>query len=324
MPLFLQDIAVKGRGVMKTHRLIGALSAVVLVLATGPVRAGEDLIIPLKFIPTTKPGSFAPSLREGVSNRPIAIAIEDVRSVKTKDLVGDGTGTGDDTFRIRFAGHLPSYLKTTVQDRFNAWGVQSEEKSNLVLTLRVTRFHVHETHAFYGSIFTAEVQLPWSLADRSGRIFASGTAMGTGKTKGRWRNPINCEEVLADALQEAAAAVVGDGKLQEAWLAAKPEPAREPVASAHTAPAAPLARVGMAIPASRVNSKTAPAALPKTPAQLLVDVTRLRRQQLGTSVLVDYVSQQTLATAFSANDLVAWKKAGVPEPVMRAALQRTP
>ena len=56
-------------------------------------------------------------------------------------------------------------------------------------------------------------------------------ARGTGKTKGRWRNPINREEVLAD-------------------------------------------------------------------------VKVLRRQQLGTSLLVDYVSKQTLASAFSANDLV--------------------
>ena len=47
--------------------------------------------------------------------------------------------------------------------------------------------------------------LTWTLADRAGTVFASGTAMGTGKTKGRWRNPVNCEEVLADALQQAAA-----------------------------------------------------------------------------------------------------------------------
>jgi hypothetical protein len=80
----------------------------------------------------------------------------------------------------------------------------------------------------------------------------------------------------------------------------------------------------MAVPASRVNSKVSPATHPKTPSQLLADVTTLRRQQLGTSVLIDYVSKQTLASGFSANDLVAWKKAGVPEPVMQAALQRAP
>ena len=309
---------------MHTFRLAGAVSVVLLAFAAGPVLAGEDLVIPLKFIPTKKVGSDAATLREGISNKPIAIAIEDSRQVKTKDLIGEGTGTGDDTFRIRYAGHLPSYLKTTVQDRFGTWGVQTNDSSDLVMMIRVTRFHVRETHAFYGSVFTAEVQLPWSLADRAGHVFASGTAMGTGKTKGRWRNPINCEEVLADALQEAASTALGDAKLQEAWLAAVPQPAPAPVASAPATPARPPAHVAMAVPPSRVNSKVAPATLPKTPAQLLADVTKLRRQQLGTGLLVDYVSKQTLASAFSANDLVQWKKAGVPEPVMAAALQRAP
>jgi hypothetical protein len=309
---------------MRTFRLAGAVSVVLLAFVAGPVRAGEDLVIPLKFIPTKRIGSDATTLREGISNKPIALAIEDARQVKTKDLIGEGTGSGDDTFRIRFAGHLPSYLKTTVQDRFGTWGVQTDETSSLVLVIKVTRFHVSERHAFYGSIFTAEVQLPWTLADRAGHVFASGTAMGTGKTKGRWRNPINCEEVLADALQQAAAVVAGDAKLQEAWLAAVPQSAPAHVASGPPAHAAPSARVGMAVPASRVTSKVAPAAQPKTPAQLLADVTKLRRQQLGTGLLVDFVSKQTLASAFSANDLVAWKKAGVPEPVMAAALQRAP
>ena len=309
---------------MSISRLVGAVSVVLLAFAAGPARAGEDLVIPLKFIPTKQVGSDAATLREGISNKPIAIAIEDARQVKTKDLVGEGTGSGDETFRIRFAGHLPSYLKTTVQDRFSTWGVQSDDTSDLVLMIKVTRFHVLETHAFYGSTFTAEVQFPWTLADRAGHVFASGTAMGTGKTKGRWRNPINCEEVLADALQEAASVALADAKLQEAWLAAVPQSAPAHVASAPSTPARPLAPVGMAVPPSRVNSKVAPAAQSKTPAQLLADVTKLRRQQLGTGVLVDFVSKQTLASPFSANDLVAWKKAGVPEPVMQAALQRAP
>lgn len=279
---------------MRLTRLVSTL--VILFVAAGPVRAGDDFVIPLKFIPTTNPAKVSTTLREGISSKPIAIAVEDVRQVKSKDLVGEGTGMGDDTFRIRYAGHLPSYLKTVVQDRFQTWGVQSDQNSNLVLLIKVTRFHVTERHAFYGSAFTAEVQLPWTLADRAGRVFASGTAMGTGKTKGRWRNPINCEEVLADALQQAVVTVAADASLQEAWVAAVPQPAPTPVARASS----------------------------KTPAQLLDDVTKLRRQQLGTKLLVDYVSKQNLGSAFSANDLVAWKKAGVPEPVMEAALRRAP
>ena len=299
---------------MRSKRLVGAAAAAVLALAAGSVWAGDDLVIPLKFIPTTKPAKVWAKLQEGISNKPIALAIEDARQVPSKDLIGEGTGAGDDTFRIRYAGYLPGYLRSTVSNRFATWGIQVDEKSNLVLLLKVTRFHVAETHAFYGSVFTAEVQLPWTLTDRAGHVFASGTALGNGKTKGRWRNPINCEEVLADALQQAAVAAASDAKLQEAWLAAAPQPAPAPVASAQPTP-----------PSSRpVATKTAATTPAKTPAQLLADVTKLRHQQLGTSVIVDYVSKQSLASPFSANDLVAWKKAGVPEPVMEAALKKAP
>ena len=300
-----------------------AVSAVVLAFAAGSVRAGEDLVIPLKFIPTTRPGAVKAALKDGVSSKAIAIALQDARTVGSRDIIGEGTGAGDDTFRIRYAGHLPGFLKATIQDRANAWGVLFEDSSDLVLTIRVTRFHVRETHTFWNSIFSAEVQLPYVLADRAGHVFAEGTAMGNGQVRGRWRNPVNCEEVLSDALQEAAAVLVGDAKLQDAWIAARPEPA--PVSMAASAPpASPLKPVSMGVPPSRIHSKVAPATLPKTPSQLLTDVTRLRRQQLGTDVLVDYVSKQTIAASFSADDLVAWKKAGVPEPVMRAAMQRAP
>jgi hypothetical protein len=298
---------------MRSLSKLSALIAIVFGLAVGLAAAGDDLVIPLKFIPTTNPAKVAPTLREGIPNRPIALTVEDIRQVKSKDLIGEGTGFSDDAFRIRYAGHLPSYLKTTLLDRFGTWGVQTDEKSNLVLALKVTRFHVAERHAFYGSVFTAEVQLPWTLTDRAGHVFASGTAMGTGKTKGRWRNPINCEEVLADALQQATATVAGDAKLQDAWLTAVPERAPAPVVVA-----APPAPPKVARPVRTASTAA------KTPAQLLSEVTKLRHQQLATSVLVEFVSKQTLASAFSANDLVAWKKAGVPEPVMQAALQRAP
>lgn len=309
---------------MRSTRLAAGLLVLVFASVAGVALAAEDLVIPLKFIPTTKPGAVKATLKEGVSSKAITLAVEDARPGNPRDVIGEGTAGGDETFRIRFAGRLPSYLKTTITDRFGAWGVLFEESSNLALLVRVTRFHVNETRGFMNSTFTGEVQLPWVLADRAGRVFAEGTAMGTGQVKGRWRNPINCEEVLADALQQAAAVMLSDAKLQDAWLAAAPEPAPASMAAAQ-APAAPLKPVAMSVPPSRVHSKAAPAAaLPKTPSQLLVDVNRLRRQQLGTAVLVDYVSKQTIAPAFSADDLVAWKRAGVPEPVMRAALERAP
>lgn len=281
---------------------------VAAVLASSAALAASDLVIPLKFVPTTKPGEVGATLREGVSSRDVAIEIEDVRGMKSLDLVGEGTADNDSVFRIRATGHIPSFAKATLRDRLGAWGVVVDERSNLVLAVRTTRFFVRETNQVFGSNYQAEVQLPFVLKDRAGNVFAEGTALGTAKQHGRKRNAANCGEVLSNAFEQAAANLMNTAQLQEAWVVAKPKPAA----------------VAVSVAAPSKHAPANAAAPGKTPAQLLQDVNKLRRQQLGTNVLVAYVSKQTLASSFSADDLVAWKKAGVPEPVMQAALKRAP
>jgi hypothetical protein len=89
--------------------------------------------------------------------------------------------------------------------------------------------------------------------------------MGTGQTKGRWRNPVNCEEVLSDALQQAGAELAGNATLQDAWIAAKPEADHRPRCCRRAGRQAVEDTVTMSVPPSRMNSKTAPATLAKTP-----------------------------------------------------------
>lgn len=294
--------------------------AAALLLARS-VRAADDLVIPLKFVPTTKPGHVQAELRDGISSKPVAIAIEDARAVKSKDIVGEGTGSGDQTFRIRSAGYMPVFLKTTLTDRFSTWGVQVSDAADLVLLVRVTRYYAHEAHGFMNSTFTGEVQLPWVLQDRAGHVYAEGTALGTGHTKGRWRNPVNCEEVLSDALELAAAAVLRDGGLQEAWLTASPEHLTAVAAERSGAPQSKV--VMQSTPMGHAAHRSVDTS-PHTPSQLLTQVKKLRQQQMGTDLLVAYVSKQDLTVAFTADDLVAWKAAGVPETVVREAVKRAP
>jgi len=281
-----------------------ALGIAAALIVTGQVLAASDLVIPLKFIPTTKPGEVTAQLREGMSSRSIAIEVEDARGMKSVDLVGEGTADNDSMFRIRATGHVPSFVKATLKDRLSAWGAVVEDKSQLVLAIRASRFFVRESNMVFGSAYQAEIQLPWVLRDRAGHVFAEGAAGGTAQQKGRKHNAANCGEVLSNAFEQAAAQLANNASLQEAWVAAKPQAAQAPAVAAK----------GNA-PASGAG---------KTPADLLKEVNKLRSQQLGTNVLVAYVSKQSLAHGFSAEDLLAWKRAGVPEPVMQAALKRAP
>jgi len=282
-----------------------ALGLAAALIVAGPALAAPDLVIPLKFIPTTKPGEVTAQLREGMSSRTVAIEVEDARGMKSVDLVGEGTSDNDSMFRIRATGHVPSFVKATLKDRLSAWGAVIDDKSTLVLSIRASRFFVRESNMVFGSTYHAEVQLPWTLRDRAGHVFAEGAAGGNAQQKGRKHNAANCGEVLSNAFEQAAAQLAGNTSLQEAWVSAKPA-------------------AGVAVAAARPAPDGAPAGPGKTPSQLLSEVNKLRTQQLGTNVLVAYVSKQTLATGFSADDLVAWKKAGVPEPVMQAALKRAP
>jgi hypothetical protein len=278
-----------------------------IVLAFTPTFAASDLVIPLKFLPTTKPGEVTSQLREGISSRSVAIEIEDARGMKSIDLVGEGTADNDSVFRIRAAGHVPAFAKNSLRDRLSTWGVVVDDKSQLVLAIKATRFFVRETNLVFGSAYQAEVQFPFVLRDRAGHVFAEGTALGMAQQKGRKRNAANCGEVLSNALEQAAANLMNNATLQEGWASAKPQ-------AAPAVAAAPKAGRSVSVEAAGA----------KTPSQLLQDINKLRRQQLGTNVLVAYVQKQKLASSFSADDLVAWKKAGIPEPVMQAAMKRAP
>ena len=278
-----------------------------IVLAFAPALAAGDLVIPLKFIPTTKPGEVTAQLREGISSRAVALEIEDARGMKSMDIVGEGTADNDSVFRIRAAGHIPSFAKNALRDRMSAWGVVVDDKSSLVLSIKATRVFVRETNLVFGSAYQAEAQFPFVLRDRAGHVFAEGTASGMAQQKGRKRNAANCGEVLSNALEQAAGNLMNNATLQEGWAAAKPQAGSVAVAAA-----------------PKASMKSVENASAKTPNQLLQEVNKLRKQQLGTNVLVAYVQKQTLVAAFSADDLVAWKKAGVPEPVMQAAMKRAP
>jgi hypothetical protein len=63
---------------------------------------------------------------------------------------------------------------------------------------------------------------------------------------------------------------------------------------------------------------------PISPGALLHDLTGLMNQGFGPELLIHYVNQQVLSAPLSAQDLVEWKKAGLPESVIQAALDRSP
>ncbi len=106
-------------------------------------------------------------------------------------------------------------------------------------------------------------------------------------------------EVFSDATQEAYATVLAATKLQEAWLGKS-----DPIAGASTtAPAHNAADV-------------------ITPEAMLDELVTLQKKGFDADLLVGSVNQKGLSRSLSSDDLLAWKKAGIPDPVIQAALAK--
>jgi hypothetical protein len=78
----------------------------------------------------------------------------------------------------------------------------------------------------------------------------------------------------------------------------------------------------VATPSAPAASAPTAAAATVSPAVLLTDLVKLKQQGFTTDLLVDYVNQKILTRALSADDLVKWKDAGMPQEVIKAAMGR--
>ena len=59
-----------------------------------------------------------------------------------------------------------------------------------------------------------------------------------------------------------------------------------------------------------------------SPDELLAELVKLKKQGFTTDLLVNYVNQKNLSSTLSADDMVEWKNAGMPQEVIKAAMDR--
>ena len=273
-------------------------STMVLVLtistAIGLSRADsvKERTLALQFVPQDTTGSRSPTLGEGITSRPAGLTFEDKRPPSEVALVGEGTDDDDHLFPWRSTTPIPDFAKEVFVRTVQGWGVRIEEGTDLTLVVRLTRFFVSEKDQAVGSSYTADVRVAFELKGRDGTLLSSGVASGDARRYGRKRSADNCNEVLSDAMKEAYANVFDQPGLQAAWSG------------------------------KEVRSSTKPQAI--SPSALLVELTGLKNQGFSSELLSRYINQQVLSAPLSAQDLVEWKKAGLPESVIQAALDRSP
>src|SRR5262249_36420100 len=91
------------------------------------------------------------------------------------------------------------------------------------------------------------------------------------------------------------------------------------------APAATSAPASTAAPASAPASTSAAPALAAagmSTAELKAKVVDLMHENVGNDVIVPYVKSRRVATALTADEIIDWKKSGIADAVIEAAISQ--
>ncbi|MES1244109.1 MAG: hypothetical protein ABUT39_21070 [Acidobacteriota bacterium] len=268
-------------------------------LAALPVAARElgPFNITLRYAPQESVGTSVPTLMLGVSDVPVRLSIEDGRTVADPAVIGDSTDDDDRVWPVRAASDLVGWANEVLLKNAGEWGIRVSDSAPLQLKGSILRFMVNESNKPVGSVYNADIRVAFRLLDSKGDLLWEGNAAGDATRYGKARNQDNVNEVLSDAIKEAYATALGDPALQNAWLGKSGPVASTPAPS----------------PAARM-----------TPDEILAELVKLKKQGFTTELLVDYVNQKSLAGGLTADDMVKWKKEGMPQDVIQAALKRAP
>jgi hypothetical protein len=274
------------------------LLVLLLVLAVSPLSAKDlgPFNITLRYAPQESVGTSVPTLTMGLSDVPVRLSIGDGRTITDPAVIGDSTDDDDRVWPIRATGDLVSWANEVLLKNAGEWGIRVSDSAPLQLKGTLLRFMVNESNKAVGSVYNADIQVGFRLLNAKGQTLWEGNAAGDATRYGKSRNEDNVNEVLSDAIKEAYATALGDPALQNAWLGKS-----GPIAST---PSSAAVAAGM------------------TPDELLAELVKLKKQGFTPELLVDYVNQKSLTNGLTADDMVKWKKEGMPQDVIQAALKR--
>jgi hypothetical protein len=281
---------------MKSRILMLGLTAGLLLSMSAGARGKSGVFtVNLRYIaPESADDSL--TLAPGLGDRPVRVTIVEGRS----DPAGLGESSDDDDkmWPVRAGNDPIAWANEVLAKSAAGWGIKVADNAPLALDGKLTRLELVESNKAMGSTYHVDAQLAFTLKDARGRTLWEGAASGDATRYGKSRSEDNANEVFRDALTEAFSELLGTEALQEAWAGKG-----TPVASAPAAAAAPDASA-------------------MAPSDLLADLVKLKKQGFTTDLLVDYVNGKSLTRELSADDLVKWKNAGMPQEVIRAAMDK--
>lgn len=273
------------------RRTLAFLLPVLLLCAGTASRAKiNDPEIRLSWSPQQRVGTTEASVSSEMLDHPVALRIVDGRGLDDLSVIGSRTDDDDREFTLHAQDPVSGFVEQGAASALSAWGVEVRDGAERTLELTLLRFHILESNQAVGATYEAQCRFEAAFEGPEGTVLWKGEASGDATRYGRKFSDANTSEVLSDALLEAVGALLSQRDLHRAW------------AGQRTAIAAPAG--GEAI----------------DPVDLLTEVRRLAGEGVGRSQLVAFVSGRRLSRALSADDLLAWRAADLPDAVVDAVL----
>lgn len=254
-----------------------------VLLATGSLH-GQQVILDLRYEPSDPEDFPNPAAQLFSDGRPPAISL---RYTKDGNVAPGSEDIGfirvpQKITRIYSARPAVSFLDEAGAQQLKEWGVPVSSDAKLVVEGHVAKFSIEDKFVHW-----AEIEVVYSIRGPDGQTLGQGDIKSTGMSGGVKRSPSNHRQALSDALRENLKQLIQSPWFLEAAAAIRPKRAEDSVL---------------------------------TPATLREAVLRLMKDGLDEDLLVAYVRQARISPSFSADDVLAWKAAGIPSPVISAAL----
>jgi hypothetical protein len=147
--------------------------------------------------------------------------------------------------------------------------------------------------------YRAEVELQFVLHGESGETLWEGTFAGAASRFGRSLKAENYSEAISDALKQAIARLFSDSSFREMLLNsnASRSPRREQATTPDTLLRSPISS-----------------------GELKAELIKLLNVGVGEDLLLEYVRTMPLREPLTADEIIEWRNAKIPDPVVRAAL----
>lgn len=280
---------------MRPDRVTSVAALLVLSLTLPLSGAKGSVVVDLSFTPSDEIQDVRPKDLEA-SALQVPLSFEVLTDARSGDRTLIAENREDDAPIPMFTySDVPAFVTNGMKTCFVRWG--GIEKADAPKRVRgeLVRLFVVETGRY-----RSEIQARLRLVDASATVLWEGSVVGAAEKYGRSRKPENYREVISDTVMDLTAKLLADPGFRAAWAGKRAEGTTAGPAAARKAP-------------RRLEPEAAKG-----------EVLALMKEGFAEATLVEYARGTELTRPLSADEMIAWKRAGIPQPVIAAFLAPAP